>query len=182
MDLHSLETLSALPGDDPAPIARRRHRVASRMLELMYDEDAGAFYDVCEPGANKLRINTPTIFFPLAIQEIGTGIAQRVLDMHFNKEDEFGAPFPIPSLDLRDPAFFAGNTPFIWRGPTWAFTNWFLYHALKNRGHDAQAGQLRQSLGRLIQKSGFREYYNPFTGEGFGAEAFTWSGLFIDMT
>lgn len=182
MDLQSMEKLAALAGDDPAPFARRRHRVASSMLELMYDEDAGAFYDVCEPGANKLRINTPTIFFPLAIQEIGTGIAQRVLDMHFNKEDEFGAPFPIPSLDLRDPAFFAGNTPFIWRGPTWAFTNWFLYHALKNRGYDAQAGQLRQSLGRLIQKSGFREYYDPFTGEGFGAEAFTWSGLFIDMT
>lgn len=33
----------------------------------------------------------------------------------------------------------------------------------------------------LIGKSGFREYYNPFTGEGYGAHDFTWSGLVADM-
>jgi hypothetical protein len=33
----------------------------------------------------------------------------------------------------------------------------------------------------LIAKSGFREYYNPLTGEGFGARNFGWSTLLIDM-
>jgi len=28
---------------------------------------------------------------------------------------------------------------------------------------------------------GFREYYNPFTGEGMGARGFTWGGLVLDM-
>jgi len=33
----------------------------------------------------------------------------------------------------------------------------------------------------LIEQSGLCEYYNPLTGEGYGAEEFTWSGLLIDM-
>ena len=38
-----------------------------------------------------------------------------------------------------------------------------------------------QSMLKLIEKSGFREYYNPFSGEGYGAEDFTWAGLILDM-
>jgi hypothetical protein len=82
---------------------------------------------------------------------------------------------------LREPAFFPNETPFIWRGPTWAVINWFLYHALKKRGFTQQANTLRRSLWTLVERSGFREYYNPFTGEGLGALEFTWSGLLIDM-
>ena len=33
----------------------------------------------------------------------------------------------------------------------------------------------------LTQRSGFREYYDPRTGEGFGAEGFSWSALVLDM-
>ena len=87
----------------------------------------------------------------------------------------------MPSVDMRDPAFFTGETPFIWRGPTWAPTNWFLYHALKKRGFSQRAGKLRASLKELVEASGFREYYDPFGGEGHGARDFTWSGLLVDM-
>jgi hypothetical protein len=57
----------------------------------------------------------------------------------------------------------------------------FLYHAPKKRGFHERAERLRRSLWQLIERSGFREYYNPFTGEGHGAREFTWSGLLIDM-
>jgi glycogen debranching enzyme len=82
---------------------------------------------------------------------------------------------------LRNAAFFPGETPFLWRGPTWAFTNWFLYHALHKRGFEERAERLRRSLMELVEKSGFREYYDPRTGEGHGAREFTWSGLLVDM-
>ena len=38
-----------------------------------------------------------------------------------------------------------------------------------------------ESIKELIEKSGFREYYNPNTGKGYGAMDFTWSGLVVDM-
>jgi glycogen debranching enzyme len=179
-DLECMERLAPHAGDDPAIFAQRRRRVRQSMLELMYDEQDAAFYDLREPGSEKIRVRTPTIFFPLALQ-IEQHIAERVLEAHFDRPDEFGAPLPIPSVELSDPAFFTGETPFLWRGPTWAFINWFLYHALKKRGCDERAERLRRSLWTLVGRSGFREYYNPLTGEGYGAREFTWSGLLVDM-
>jgi hypothetical protein len=38
-----------------------------------------------------------------------------------------------------------------------------------------------QQLVFSITRCGFREYYDPFTGEGHGAREFTWSGLLVDM-
>jgi len=32
-----------------------------------------------------------------------------------------------------------------------------------------------------IEKSGFREYYHPYTGEGLGARDFGWSTLILNM-
>lgn len=181
LDLQAMERLAELIGDDASRYRQRRQRVARSMVDLMYDEADAAFYDLKEPGREKLRIRTPTIFFPLALEEVDAQIAERVLRVHFDSEEAFAPPLPIPSVELRDPAFYAGETPFIWRGPTWAFINWFLYHALKRRGYDERAARLRISLHDLIEKSGFREYYNPFTGEGHGARQFTWSGLIVDM-
>jgi glycogen debranching enzyme len=180
-DLECMERLAPIAGDDPAIYAERRRRVLQSMLELMYDEDDAAFYDVREPGSEKIRIRTPTIFFPCAVPELDERIATRVIETHFDRPNGFAAPLPIPSLELRDAAFFAGETPFLWRGPTWAFTNWFLYHALRKRGFEERATRLRRSLWKLVEKSGFREYYDPLTGEGHGAREFTWSGLLIDM-
>jgi glycogen debranching enzyme len=181
-DLECMERLAPIAGDDPAIYATRRRRVLESMLRIMYDADDAAFYDVREPGSHKLRVRTPTIFFPLALGELDAAIAKRIVQTHFDKEGEFRAPFPIPTVELHDPAFSRGETQFIWRGPTWAFINWFLYHALKKRGFEPQAAMLRDALWRAIERSGFREYYDPFTGEGHGAREFTWSGLLLDMT
>ena len=180
-DLAAMEKLARLVGDDAERFAQRRRRVVDSMLALMYDEEHAAFYDVQEPGSRKIRIATPTIFFPLAAPEVPQEIALRVLDAHFAREDQFGTPCPLPSVERRDAAFYAGETPYIWRGPTWAVNNWFLFYALKARGFDAQADLLRRSLHGLIERGGFREYYDPYTGEGHGAHDFTWSGLLVDM-
>lgn len=181
VDLHCMEKLAVLTGDDPEPFAQRRRRVLESMIRLMYDDESAAFYDVQEPGSRKIRVLTPTIFFPLAIEELDPKLAGRVLDAHFEREGGFGAPFPVPSVEMRDAAFFRGETPFIWRGPTWAPTNWFLYHALRKRGFGERAGRLRRALSAAVAKSGFREYYDPISGEGHGAREFTWSGLLVDM-
>lgn len=182
MDLQAMEQLATIIGDDATPFAQRRRRVVQSLLKLAYDPQDCAFYDIQEPGGKKLRTLTPTIFFPLMAPEIGQDIATRLLAVHFDNHKEFNVRFPIPTVNLNAQAFFAGETPFIWRGPTWAFINWFVYLILKNRGFEERAEHLRQSLWRLVEKSGFREYYDPLTGAGYGAYQFTWSGLLLDMT
>jgi hypothetical protein len=181
--LQCMEKLAPIAGDDPRPYAARRQRVLESLLRLCYDRADAAFYDVREPGARKLRVRTPTILFPLAIEELEPAIAARLVREHFDGDacDTFRAAFPLPSVDVREAAFRASETPFIWRGPAWAYINWFLFHALRKRGFAEQAALLRRSLGALVEQSGFREYYDPLSGEGGGAEGFTWSGLLIDM-
>jgi hypothetical protein len=181
LDLHCMEKLAPLAGDDPALYAGRRKRVCESMVRLMYDEAAAAFLDLQEPGSKKLPVLTPTILFPLAIDELDQKIAARVLARHFDNVAEFCAPLPLPSVAMHERAFCRGETPFIWRGPTWALINWFLFHALRKRGFTSHADRLRASLASLVEKSGFREYYDPITGDGHGAREFTWSGLLLDM-
>lgn len=181
-DLEAMAKLASLAGDDPLPFVDRRRRVVESMMALMYDEELCAFCDLREPGSEKIPVITPTIFFPLIAPEVDDGIAARMLERHFDDADGFATPFPLPSVERRDPAFFAGETPFIWRGPTWAFNNWFVYQVLKRRGFDERAERLKSSLAHAVEIGGMREYYDPNTGEGYGAVDFTWSGLLLDMS
>lgn len=70
---------------------------------------------------------------------------------------------------------------YIWRGPTWILYNWFMHKYLLENDYKKEAHRLIESIKQLIEMSGFREYYNPFTGEGHGARDFTWSGLVLYM-
>jgi hypothetical protein len=56
-----------------------------------------------------------------------------------------------------------------------------MFQFLKLKGYDAEAKLLIDCIKSLIKKSGFREYYDPYTGEGYGAKNFTWTGLIVDM-
>ncbi|MGE5638534.1 MAG: amylo-alpha-1,6-glucosidase [Clostridia bacterium] len=181
LDLRAMEALAPHAGDDPAPFRERRRRLVQSMLERMYDEQAAAFWDVREPGGERLRVLTPTVFFPLALDGVPPDVAARVLEKHFMDPREFATRIPVPSVAANDPSFRPDESWYIWRGPTWALPNWFLYGALKRRRLDRLAERLRRGLARAVEKSGFREYYNPFTGEGYGAKDFTWSGLLLDM-
>jgi glycogen debranching enzyme len=51
VDLHCMEKLATLVGDDPDIFAQRRRRLLASMMRLMYDPDAAAFFDLQEPGS-----------------------------------------------------------------------------------------------------------------------------------
>jgi glycogen debranching enzyme len=180
-DLVAMEALAREIGDDAGRFARRRQRVVDAMLQKMYDPATKAFHDLSMPGDRKLPVLTPTIFFPLAIPEVPQDIARAVVEAHLLRCDGFRVPCPLPSVEVRDASFCPAETPFLWRGPTWVVNDWFVHRALRARGFDEQARTLRETLRALVERSGFREYYDPFTGEGHGAHDFTWSGLLVDM-
>src|SRR5438067_9473807 len=180
LDLECMEKLAPIAGDDPQVFAELRKRVQKSMIELMYDDRDAAFYDVCEPGSRKVRIRTPTIFFPLAAADLDDEISARVVEAHLDNAAEFGTEFPLPSVAVGDASFCRTETPFIWRGPVWAVTNWLVYHGLTKHGFSEKAQRLRRSLSSAIDKSGFREYYDPFSGVGRGARDIAWSALLRD--
>jgi glycogen debranching enzyme len=181
-DLRALAKLCLLAKDkDAEKYEKLASKAANRILELMYDEETAAFYDVYGPENKKAKVLTFTIGIPILLEEVPKKMSIEILKRHFLNEEEFNLPYPIPSVAKSDPSFSPFETKFLWRGPTWIVANWFLLGSFKANGFEKEAKLLLQSVRDLIEKSGFREYYNPLTGKGYGAKDFTWSGLVVDM-
>jgi glycogen debranching enzyme len=181
-DLRILAQLCRETSDESAPMFERRaDRAANAILEYMFDGGRLSFFDTYGPTHQHLPVSTFTSLIPLLLPEVSNELARGLIERHLLDPTEFGLPYPIPSLAANEAAFDGGASRYLWRGPTWAVANWILFHGCKSRGYDDIACALSKSLRDLVELSGFREYYNPFTGEGYGARDFTWSGLLLDM-
>src|SRR5215831_6309711 len=85
----------------------------------------------------------------------------------------------LPSVPLEE-SYFTPVT--YWRGPVWVNTNWMIWLGLLKYGHKEVANPIKEGIIELVTNHGFREYYNPFTGEGLGGKGFSWTAaLVIDM-
>jgi glycogen debranching enzyme len=181
-DLRALARLCEETADASGSLFRdRADQTANAIFEHMFDEAGVAFFDTQGPDHRQLKTLTFTSLLPLLLPEVPANIAHCMIERHLLNAEEFQLSYPVPSLAASEPAFDVRESRFLWRGPTWAVANWSLFHGCRERGFDDVARRLRESLLQLVVLSGFREYYNPFTGEGYGARDFTWSGLIVDM-
>ena len=181
-NLEAMAELCRLAGDGEEQYFREQaDKTGKAIYKFMYDEADAAFYDLYGHDYRKLKVRTATIFFPVGLKSVPDAVCKQVLERHLLHKDGFHVPFPVPSLSVNEPAFVPNESLYIWRGPTWVVFNWFMQQFLLEKGYEEEAQALLQSVKELVSRSGFREYYNPFTGEGHGAEEFTWSGLVVDM-
>ena len=97
--------------------------------------------------------------------------------------DGFSTPYGVPTVSLNEPSFNLDSVwPWPnWRGPVWIGANWLIVKGLKRYGYHPTANKIIDQSHQLLEKSGFREFYNPLSGQGYGAEGFTWGGLVLDM-
>lgn len=85
----------------------------------------------------------------------------------------------LPSTDLEE-SYFKPVT--YWRGPVWVNTNWMIYLGLLKYGYKEKAENIKHGILELVSNHGFREYYEPYKGEGLGGKNFSWTAaLVIDM-
>ncbi|MBW7468740.1 trehalase-like protein [Pontibacter aydingkolensis] len=181
-NLVALAELCGIAVDEEEHHFRKQASVTEKsIMQHMYDEQDAAFYDLYGHHYRKLKVRTGTIFFPVVLKSVPKEVCTQVLERHLLHQDGFHVSFPVPSLAKDEPAFNPDESIYIWRGPTWVVFNWFMQAHLLEKDYTEEAANLLQSIKQLISRSGFREYYNPFTGEGHGAEDFTWSGLVVDM-
>lgn len=181
-NLKALSSLCGVISDKDADKYRLlSERVTKSILEVMYDPETSAFYDTYGSEMKKIKVFTPTIFYPVILEGIPAAVTKKVIEAHLINGKEFQTAYPLPSVSVNHPSFDPAESMYLWRGPTWVMNNWFIHQFLLNKGYDEYCRLLIDSIKNLITKSGFREYYNPFTGEGYGAKDFTWSCLIVDM-
>lgn len=151
--------------------------VSAAMRKFMLRPD-GVMFSTYGLNYRKIETLTWAIFMPMFANVLTPDEAQDLVENHLLNKKEFASTYSVPTVALSEPSYSADG---FWRGPVWTASNWFIYHGLKNYGFDKEANMIIASTERLINKSGFREYYNPSSGEGYGAHDFTWGGLLLDM-
>lgn len=158
-------------------------KTSKGMREKMKNEE-GYYFSSMNSGEKEMRIDIRTwsMFVPMYAGLSTHEEAERLVKL-LNEPDFFSTPFGVPTVSLDEPSFDLENTwPWPnWRGPVWMGSNWLIIKGLRRYGYNEQADLLKAQSVQLIEKSGFREFYNPFSGEGYGAEGFTWGGLVLDM-
>ncbi len=180
----ALRSLARLLGDAPEAGEFRRQAGQTRdaLLDKCWNEEKGAFFDLAGVAERPVEVVTISSLMPLILDDLPPAIVQRLVEDWITRPEHFWLPYPLPSVPASDPRFMPGNPRgFIWRGPTWVNTNWFLSHALRRHGYPDLADTIVARTHAAIEKSGFREYYNPYTAEGLGARNFGWTTLALDM-
>jgi len=192
--IKNLQVLSRLLHEiDNEEAARTFHHLSTKAKETLikkcYDGTDSFFYDRYGAEEKSARVKTVKGLFPL-ILDIPKTIVRDLIKNHLFNRDEFDLPFAVPSVAKSEKSFSAapvimakviGKEPIIWRGPTWINTNWYIARGLEYQGYEKEAKKLIERSVNLISLSGFREFFNPFTGEGYGAHNFGWSTLVVDM-
>ncbi len=150
-----------------------------RMLEHMYDQQAGVFW--ARHNGQVVPVLTPFNLFPLLTGQLPHEVAERLVS-HLTNPEEFWAPYPVPSVAMTEESFSPLK---MWRGPTWVNVNYLLIEGLMRSGYADLARELRtRTLNLLMGHNDIVEYYSPLTGEASpkAAGTFGWSAaLFIDL-
>ena len=180
----SLRALARLLGDDPAAaeFQQRADETRDALLNKCWDDAAGAFFDLRGVAEKPVRMVTISSLIPLILEDLPAEIAGRLVEEWLTNPAHFWLPYPVPSVPASNPRFRPGNPRgFIWRGPSWVNTNWFLCHALRQHGYADVADTIKIRTLQAVAQAGFREYYQPYTGAGLGAQNFGWSTLALDL-
>jgi glycogen debranching enzyme len=104
------------------------------------------------------------------------------VEEHLLHPRRYAAPFGIPSVSMEERSFRPGWHLFrCWRGPAWLCTTWLLAPAMARAGYEDEAARVVAGHVELVERHGFREYYNPLDGDGLAARNFAWSTLLVDL-
>lgn len=170
--------------------AEMRARAALSLQSLLtkcWDKETGLFYDLAGKREAWLKVSTVTSLMPILLPGLPRECVEALV-AHIADPKEYAAPWPVPSTALNEPLYMAPSdgrpeldSKLLWRGPSWINTNWYIARGLRRHGHVDLAKTIEDRSAALIEKGGFREYYDPYTGEGFGAHAFSWTALVLCM-
>jgi glycogen debranching enzyme len=151
-------------------------------LGALWDEEAAAFRER-DLHAGEATTDTIADLFPLYAGVPDERQARKLFAESLWSPERFGpspdAPWPVTTVAKSSSAYDSRR---YWRGPVWVNVNWFLVRGLERCGLAEEAAELRMRTLRLVERSGFAEYYNPSTGAPLGSGDFSWSAaLTLDL-
>ncbi len=158
-------------GFDPEPHRAEAAATTAAMIEHLYDDGLFQARDV-RTGC-LIRSSSAAGLVPLILPGLPREVANALIGTGL---DRFGLKDGVlPSFALATPEFDPAR---YWRGPSWINLTWLVWQGIKDRRPDL-ASSLADGMINAVSRSGFREYFDPFTLEGHGCHDFSWSAALI---
>lgn len=157
-------------------IATQSRQFAARGLaamETLWNEQMGQY--LCLDRTTGTQIDSRSIGGLLAAfadipQHRAHAIAQRIATLGDQVR------YLVPSHDPAVPEF---DSLRYWRGPVWLIVNYMIANGLARAGETEIVARIVTDSVRLIEESGFAEYYDPITAEPCGGDQFTWTAAMV---
>lgn len=167
--------------DNARKFNKRADDTKKAIFSKMWDGDK--YVDLFGKDNIKSTIKAASMFYPMMLD--GEKHYKHLIEKHLLNPEEFASPYGIPSTSRDDPSYAPDN---YWRGNIWHNINYFVARGLKKvyREHGFMPAKeaknyLMISSYVLLYRYGSSEYFNPETGEGYGAKSFGWNGIIKKM-
>jgi hypothetical protein len=180
-----LRALAELIGEPTAELEGWLGHQAAAFARTLWADERGLYLDYDLRAQERIAANTIATFAPLYAGIPDAATAARLVTEHLASPAEY-APGGDPATVVGVPTTPKNSAVFdprrYWRGPVWVNTNWLVIQGLRRYGYDDQAARVRQHTLDLVAGAGFREYFDPRTGDGYGTPGFSWSAaLTLDL-
>jgi len=162
-------------------------KLAGRLEELCWSEEDAFFYARYGTKSSRRlsRVKTASGLLPLYTGLISEEKARLLVERHLANPGEFWTRWPLSFVSVDEPSHRSfvppSPSPSLWRGGTWMVMNWMCFMGLREYGYDELAGQLARSSAQMVARSGFREFYNSFSGKGYGSKNVGMATAVADM-
>jgi glycogen debranching enzyme len=176
-----LASIADVIGEDTTQPRRWYEQTKAAVNARCWDDSDGMYYDYDRVAGHLIKIDTIAGLHTLFGQIADESRAQRMVEVHLANPRMFWPPsgYPVPTTSLSSEWFNPEN---YWLGPVWVSINWMLAHGLSTYGRSDLAAVVTTRTLDLVSRSGYHEYFNPFTGAGYGTGNFSWTAaLAIDF-
>jgi glycogen debranching enzyme len=144
-------------------------RTEKAILSKCWAPDLSQFVSLYKE--RRIEVESVQTLFPLLLESVSDSMLKSMIYRQLTNTSRFWTTYPVPSVSQAAPQFEpVFSIDLMWRGPTWAFPNWFIMEGLIRHGYRAEAEDLLSRWVALYEKTGIYEQYNPLTGAGYGPE------------
>jgi hypothetical protein len=174
----ALAALARLIGRPHEPHLERAAELEARLHDYLFDAELGCYAARDMRSGRSTGRRTVAGLVPLLLPGLPDEHRHSLVRTLVGPSFRLGAAdvMGVPSYDLTASDLDLRR---YWRGPTWVNVNWLVWLGLRHIGERGLASRLADSVLRLVAGAGFRECFNPLTGEGLGAQDFSWSAALV---
>lgn len=174
---HLREIAKSIREELPDDLLKRMEKT-EKTFEELWDPYSGQYYSRDFITHKLLKTPSVATLLPLYAGSISQERAEQLVRL-IESDQQFGPAYPLPSVPVNSYWFHPKR---YWQGPSWVNINWLVIDGLERYGFKDHAAALRETTLEMVANSGCYEYFDPLTGEGAGAQDFSWTAaLAIDL-